>query len=46
MKRQMPGLVKNGDENIGNKLLTNRERKELAAAMCAAGKHGCAFDKA
>ena len=42
---RMKGLVKNGDENSGNKLLTHRERSELAAAMSAAGKHGRVFDK-
>ena len=41
----MKGLVKIDDENSGYKLLTHRERSELAAAMCAAGKHGRAFDK-
>ena len=45
LKSRLAGSAKNGDENSGNKLLTNRERKELAAAMCAAGKHGRAFDK-
>ena len=44
LDNRMKGLTKNGDENSGNKLLTHRERSELAAAMSAAGKHGRAFD--
>ena len=41
----MKGEVKTGDENAGNKMLTNGERRELAAAMSAAVKQGQAFDK-
>ena len=44
LQRRLKGEVRTGDENAGNKMLTNRERRELAAAMSAAGKQGQAFD--
>ena len=45
LQRRLKGEVKTGDENAGNTMLTNREQRELAAAMAAAGKQGQAFER-